>query len=127
MVMMLGALTDPVGSAVMMIQAPEVAFEKAVDPFAADTWCLGVMLYILLTGSPLYSSPQDPAFHMLARGEAAALFRHYEGFGLHISPEAADLIAGMLHPDINARLTLDQVRHHPWTVANAPASAAPAF
>jgi serine/threonine protein kinase len=41
-----------------------------VDLLAADVWSLGVLLYMLLTGSPLYSSPKDPAFRVLARGTA---------------------------------------------------------
>jgi hypothetical protein len=66
-----------VGCAVVHLnRAPEVISEQAcMDPFAADIWALGVMLFMMLTGAPLYTSPADVAFHLLARGSTLDLLR----------------------------------------------------
>ena len=45
---------EVVGKAYYM--APEVANEEAYDAFAADIWSLGIMLFIMLTDSPLTST-----------------------------------------------------------------------
>jgi serine/threonine protein kinase len=100
-------------------QAPEVALEQPLDPFAADVWSLGVLLYTLLTGSPLCFSPKDPAFRLLARGGAAELVRHYEAFGMCLGPAAADLVCRMLDADIATRITIPEIRGSPWVQANS--------
>ena len=50
--------------------APEVVREEDSDPFASDIWSLGVCLYMMLTGRPLYSSPGK--FISLAVAEVSA-------------------------------------------------------
>ncbi|KAF1325702.1 Camk protein kinase, partial [Globisporangium splendens] len=57
--------TGRVGKAYYM--APEVVADTAYDPIRADIWSLGILLFILLTGSPLFETvtPQDLAFNAL--------------------------------------------------------------
>ncbi|DAZ97858.1 TPA: hypothetical protein N0F65_003285 [Lagenidium giganteum] len=54
--------SDIVGKAYYM--APEVAAGRSYDPAAADLWSLGIMLFIMLTGSPMMNStaPDDAGF-----------------------------------------------------------------
>jgi serine/threonine-protein kinase Chk1 len=94
---------------------PEVVREHVSDPFAADVWSLGVILHILLTLRPLYECPEDVAFAMLCEGRLEVLLDHY-GFGL--PPPVRSLLKGMLCPDMDTRLTLEEVLHHPWMLAD---------
>lgn len=50
-------ITDTSGTPTFM--APEVIVEKPYEPYAADNWSLGVLLYTLLNGAPPFSN-KDP-------------------------------------------------------------------
>lgn len=97
---------------------PEVVREDVSDPFAADVWSLGVILFIMLTLTPLYQSPEDVAFRMLCNGQFDELLDHYATLGVGVSPCARSLIKGMLCPDPETRLTLEEVLSHPWMLAS---------
>lgn len=47
------------------------------DWHAADMWSLGICLYMMLTGRPLYRGPDDEAFALLAGGGAPGLLHFY--------------------------------------------------
>ncbi|KAE8973873.1 hypothetical protein PR003_g27245 [Phytophthora rubi] len=101
-----------VGKAYYM--APEVVAPRvAYDPRAADVWSLGIILFILVTGSPLVP--------MATREDAA--FRAFEAVGVrevlaawrmpHVLDERAlRLLEGMLQCDPSQRLSIEQVLHH---------------
>ena len=36
------------------------------------------------------------------------------GYHRAVSPEALDLLDGLIHPDVRTRLTMAQVEAHPW-------------
>lgn len=97
---------------------PEIVREDVSDPFAADVWSLGVILFIMLTLTPLYQSPEDVAFRMLCHGQFDELVNHYETLGVRVTPCARQLIRAMLSPDPETRLTLEEVLHHPWMMAD---------
>jgi calcium-dependent protein kinase len=90
----------------------------AYDPFAADAWSLGVLLYAALTGVSLYTGPSDAAFVLLGQGRAAEVLRRHERYGACVSKGAGDLICGLLHPDPRRRLSVGAVLGHPWVLAH---------
>lgn len=96
--------------------APEVAQERAFDPFAADVWSLGVCLFMMLTARPLYTSHHDQAFKILSRrGGAREVLAVYEvQYGLRLPPVAKDLICSTLHASPWRRPTLEGVLRHPF-------------
>ena len=94
--------------------APEVVREEACDPFASDVWSLGVCLYAMLMGRPLYNSPEDLAFSVMANGGIKDIVEAYEAYGLRPSETAKDLVYLMCQSDPSHRITLEEVLLHPF-------------
>lgn len=104
---------DVVGKAYYM--APEVVAGQAYDPMAADMWSLGIMLFIILTGSPLTlkAAPKDDAVRALVQFGLRSIFESW-GISDVVSSDASDLMAALLQVDPTKRLTIETVMKHPW-------------
>ena len=96
--------------------SPEVVREEPFCGFAADIWSLGVCLYIMLTGRPLYGGPKDEAFKILSHpGGSRAVVSAYESYGMILPSLAAkDLVCAMLDADPTKRPTLEELACHPY-------------
>lgn len=103
---------ERVGKAYYM--APEVVALRAVyDPKAADLWSLGIILFILVTGSPLVplATEEDSAFRAFKKvGVREVLTAWKMADFLHES--AMQLQDGLLQCDPDKRLTIEQVLSH---------------
>ncbi|KAF1776131.1 Protein kinase-like domain [Phytophthora cactorum] len=86
---------------------------SAYDPRAADVWSLGIILFVLLTGSPLVP----------IASEIEAGFTALQEFGVErvvgawhmdelLTPAAVDLLGGMLQVHPRARLSVEEVMAH---------------
>jgi serine/threonine protein kinase len=85
------------------------------DGFTVDLWAVGVIMFIMLTGFP----PWERACRR-TNGFYQA-FVHYGSFqpllrrrAIGLSGEAMDLMQRMLFLNPQGRLSLDQIRAHPW-------------
>jgi serine/threonine protein kinase len=96
--------------------SPEVL--KSSDPFdgfAIDLWASAVILFIMLVGLPPweFAREEDPRYRMVVRGGLERMLRTWQR---PISPLAADLLQKMLKEDPRDRLSLCEVKDHPWVV-----------
>lgn len=91
------------------------------DGFAVDMWAAGVILFLMLTGFPPWERAcgTDERFKYMTAGYLVQMLTEWE---IGISADAMDLLQRMLFLDPKDRLSLDQVRAHPWMV-NGPRQA----
>lgn len=94
--------------------SPEVLkSQEPFDGFAIDLWASGVILFIMLVGLPPweFAREEDPRYRMVVRG---GLERMLRSWNRPLSPTAADLLQKMLREDPRERLSLCEVKDHPW-------------
>ena len=96
--------------------SPEVyKNSEPFDAFAVDMWAAGVILFLMLTGFPPWerACPTDERFHYMTAGYLVQMLTEWE---IGLSSDSMDLLQRMLFLDPKDRLSLDQVRAHPWMV-----------
>jgi len=105
---------------------PEV-FQRAeeYDGFKADTWSIGIILWIMLTGAFCYDMParSDKRFQYLSKGKSGIEVL------LHISKAdqeevLVDLLTKIIAIDPLSRLTVQQILEHAW-LTGAPSPPPP--
>lgn len=87
--------------------APEVLSDQGYDGKKADVWSCGVILYVLLAGFLPFDESTIVA--LFAKIQAAD-FTYPSWF----SPETRALLDLMLVADPKQRITLSQIKAHPW-------------
>ncbi|KAG3114296.1 hypothetical protein PI124_g6901 [Phytophthora idaei] len=94
--------------------APEIVAGERYDPALADVWSLGIMWFILLTGSPLLplASPSTKGFKAVAQDGVGAVIVSW-GHSKRISRSTISLLEKMLQIDPHRRISLDQVLADP--------------
>eukprot|EP00092_Neocalanus_flemingeri_P011079 GFUD01011927.1.p1 GENE.GFUD01011927.1~~GFUD01011927.1.p1 ORF type:complete len:328 (+),score=72.80 GFUD01011927.1:389-1372(+) len=126
-------LTSPVGSAEFM--APEIvgAFvddnERSVRyDKKCDTWSMGVLLYILLSGSAPFQGdcgnkcgwdrgdPCEECLGLLFRNIYRGSYCLDTDMWRHVSGDAKDLIRKLLVRDSKQRMSAEGILDHPWLV-----------
>lgn len=98
----------------MYYMSPEVYSRRPFDGHAVDMWAAGVCLFMMLSGQPPWEVAQehDSCFYNIAmRGRLAELLNHWN---IPLSDNAMNLMQQMLCENPQDRLTLQQVRDHPW-------------
>ncbi|KAF9577897.1 hypothetical protein BGW38_006608, partial [Lunasporangiospora selenospora] len=86
---------------------------------AIDIWALGVTLYCLVYGRcPFIAETEFELFNIIPRKQAVFLDsvpgRDY------VDPELKDLLSKLLEKDVYKRITLNEVKEHPWVIADLP-------
>lgn len=100
-------LSDRKGSPAFV--SPEVFLSSNYDGAAADMWALGVVLYILLTGTyPFQDSHPPTLFHKLQQGHFAVYFPDT------MSEAACDILRKLLVREPHLRLTAAELMQDVW-------------
>jgi len=100
-------LTRPQGTCGKLpYMSPEIYnSQHAFDGHAVDIWAVGVILHAMLTGEFPWKRPTD----------LDARFRNrMQGLAEFLSGDALKLLERMFASDPEDRLSLDQIRDHPW-------------
>jgi 5'-AMP-activated protein kinase catalytic alpha subunit len=93
--------------------APEVISGKLYAGPEVDVWSCGVILYALLCGSLPFDDENIPNLFKKIKGGIYTL-------PSHLSPGARDLIPRMLLVDPLKRITIPEIRQHPWFTIHLP-------
>mmetsp|Transcript_21027 Transcript_21027/g.37250 ORF Transcript_21027/g.37250 Transcript_21027/m.37250 type:complete len:502 (-) Transcript_21027:1502-3007(-) len=93
--------------------APEVLADQGYDGTMADTWSVGVILYVFIAG-----------FLPFDESTMAALFRKIQkadfSYPSWFSEEVKDLLGHILVVNPSRRWTIRQIMQHPWWQADGP-------
>lgn len=96
--------------------APEVVAGGGSYDVRADLWSLGILLFVLLDGRyPCDGLPKVPQARL-----SAAIGR------LQVGAQARSVVAGLLRLRPEERLTLADLRRHPWLLASLVGAGRPA-
>ena len=92
---------------------------RPFDGGAADVWTLGTILFCMVTGNRSYSRPDrtDPQFYWMSH----AIGQMLTDWEIAVSDDCTDLLAKMMTIDPRMRATLEEVRNHPWVLADRDA------
>lgn len=87
--------------------------EVRIDPFAADIWSTGIVLFYCLLGFPPMgrACADDQRYSLIMSGDLRALLQHWN---VSLSDEVLSLITMILTESVAARPTLEQILRHPW-------------
>lgn len=95
--------------------APEVLFGSYSA--GADNWSLGVIMYIILCGTPPFNGEKNPQIlEAVRRGEA----RYPHAEWKNISSDAKELVKGLLTKNPENRYTAAEALQHVWITEKAP-------
>eukprot|EP00823_Brevimastigomonas_motovehiculus_P004543 TRINITY_DN2_c7_g1_i1.p1 TRINITY_DN2_c7_g1~~TRINITY_DN2_c7_g1_i1.p1 ORF type:complete len:475 (-),score=180.39 TRINITY_DN2_c7_g1_i1:294-1718(-) len=92
---------------------PEACAGEKYDGYMADLWALGVTLYAFFFGCvPWLHEDDNTLFQLIQDSPLSLPPTHCKT--MNISKEAEDLLRAMLNKNPLKRLTLNQIKSHPW-------------
>jgi serine/threonine protein kinase len=90
----------------LLYAAPEILRGEAYQGPGVDIWALGIILFCLIAGRQPYDG--DNPTRLLK------LFNHPIPFPEHVTPECKDIIKRMLTVSERDRITIAEIKRHPW-------------
>mmetsp|Transcript_29823 Transcript_29823/g.96212 ORF Transcript_29823/g.96212 Transcript_29823/m.96212 type:complete len:592 (-) Transcript_29823:571-2346(-) len=101
----------------LLYMAPELYDPRnSFDVYAVDVWALGIILFLLLTGMPPWDAATGPAasdlrYVYVRDGRLHELLRTWN---IRLSEHAPHLLQRLLDADPKSRITIPEVKRHPW-------------
>lgn len=100
--------------------APEINMKRAYSGASVDLFASGIILFIMLTQHPPFTKaiPDDPYYKLICISKLDVFWkahaRNKPGGEAFFSANFMDLISNMLQYEPEKRLTMEQVKAHPW-------------
>lgn len=91
--------------------APEILLGKQYTGAEIDVWSCGVILFAMLTGSLPFEDEHKP---VIVEKITKGIFVPPE----NVTPEARDLIVKMLRVNPVERITIPEIKRHPWFMSS---------
>lgn len=101
-------------------RAPELKESRCEDPFAADIYSLGLILFTMMFGGMPYVENKlinNEDLYECMQHDKEKFWRLHSTFQSpfpETSQEFKDLFMSMVHPDPSMRPTISQIRDHSW-------------
>ncbi|XP_059276873.1 serine/threonine-protein kinase SAPK3-like [Lycium ferocissimum] len=99
--------------------APEVLSRKEYDGKIADMWSCGVTLFVMLVGAYPFEDPEDPR-NFRKTIERIVNAQYSIPDYVRISVECKDLLSGIFVANPSKRITIPEIKEHPWFLKNLP-------
>ncbi|XP_072999730.1 serine/threonine-protein kinase SAPK7-like [Typha latifolia] len=99
--------------------APEVLARREYDGKLADVWSCGVTLYVMLVGAYPFEDQDDPKNFRKTIGRIMSVQYKIPDY-VHISQDCRQLIARIFVVNPARRITIREIRSHPWFLKNLP-------
>ncbi|KAI4969298.1 hypothetical protein ZWY2020_000212 [Hordeum vulgare] len=93
---------------------PEVFQQRVYDGKIADVWSCGVTLYAMLVGSYPFQCPDDEPRNFRKTIQRIQSVEYSVPDDLNVSAECRHLISKIFIADPAARITISEIRNHPW-------------
>ena len=119
-----GFLRTKLGTEAYM--APEIHRGEPYNGPAVDLFATAIILFIMRSGIPPFmkARPDDKFWQMISNGKVDLFWKYHSrqkpGGEAYYSPEFRDLMTRMLHPDPTKRLTIAELKTHPWVQGPVP-------
>lgn len=94
--------------------APEVVSNEGYVGPAADLWSMGVILFVMVHGYHPFTASDCSAYGYIR----AATSCDYTVNTCLVSSYCADVIERLLEPNVDNRLSMSQLRQHPWVISS---------
>jgi E3 ubiquitin-protein ligase SHPRH len=93
----------------------EIVMHKPYDPFAADVWAMGVMLYVMLNGRfPFHFREMHKNRELMLREQRTHGYEFRAEAAAKWSPEVKDVLSRTMTYDPDKRPTITMVRKMAW-------------
>ncbi|XP_070001765.1 serine/threonine-protein kinase SAPK2-like isoform X2 [Nicotiana tabacum] len=99
--------------------APEVLSRKEYDGKTADVWSCGVTLYVMLVGAYPFEDPDDPRNFRKTLTRILSVQYSIPSY-VRVSKECKHLLSQIFVADPEKRITMEEIKKHPWFVKNLP-------
>ncbi|KAI7904417.1 kinase-like domain-containing protein [Cokeromyces recurvatus] len=98
-------LTTYCGS--LYFAAPELLRAHPYNGPEVDIWSLGVVIYVMATGSVPFDDKSMPGLHEKIK-------RGHVNYPAHLSEDCKDLLSRIFVTDPSRRIIMTDIIHHPW-------------